>query len=243
MYSPQPERKSSQRAVSSRAATLACLFAATTLTACVTVGDALLSVIPGPRATEYKVDPKYDAAAKALTPEPGQSLVYVILDTQRDKCGYVDVWVGEKGLGRVFEQEYLYASVTPGSAELKLRDTRADWKARQNIIFTTTAPIELQPDAITYLVIRPKRDRPCLYKDLNVWQLPAASGRALLEQRLLSKSNTEGFFARGMKLTGGATVVTQRDYCDGRTIAAAHFGDLPNPWYCRYAEKPLLYEE
>lgn len=209
---------------------------------CASIGDAIISTLPGRDAPEYPVDPIHDEAAKALEPEPGQGLIYLILETRRDDCGYLDVWLGDEGLGRVFEQDYLYAPAAPGVAQLKLQDVRADWRARRQFFYTTTVQIEIRADETTYIVVSPTRDRPCHYRDLEVAEYPTPTGRALLEQRELSRLNAHGFFERGMKLTGGSTVLTQRDYCGGRSIAAAQFGDLPNPYYCLYEEKELTRE-
>ncbi|MEO1244151.1 MAG: hypothetical protein AAFX56_00590 [Pseudomonadota bacterium] len=213
------------------------------LSGCTSVGDALISVIPTRDMGPYKIDPVYDQAAKALRPEPGKGLLYVILDTRRDDCGYLDVWLGDDGMGRVFEQEYLYIPAEPGPAILKMQGTRVDWRARKQFFVTTTAPIAIHADQTSFIVIEPTRDRRCVYKNVSLTELSEASGRALLEQRLLSKLNDHGFFERGMKLTNDATVLKRIDSCGGREIAAEPFGDGPNPYYCLYEEKEVLRED
>ncbi|MEL7297768.1 MAG: hypothetical protein AAGJ86_08895 [Pseudomonadota bacterium] len=103
------------------------LFAAVFLCGCASVGDAIVAALPSRDHDDFKVAPEHDQGAKALRPESGRSLLFVILDTRKNKCGSLDTWLEDYEVGRLFEQEYVYIPFDAGGHVLTLQGSRVDW--------------------------------------------------------------------------------------------------------------------
>ena len=183
--------------------------------------DTMLRMIPMRELGPPPINPEFDAAAKAFEPEPGQSLLYVILDTQ-GKCDSADIWLNDVDIGRIFAEQYLYAPTAPGVMALKIQDYRITRKPDRHAFHTIRVNFGIEPDETRYIMLTGSYSEPCHFDQLRVKELSAKAGRALLSKTVLSRLNRHGFFERGMQTKSG-TLPIKKDQCDGRLIADSNF--------------------
>ncbi|MEM7283476.1 MAG: hypothetical protein AAF438_17805 [Pseudomonadota bacterium] len=206
---------------------------------CLSGCEAMLRFIPQRSLGPSPINPEFDAAAKAIEPEAGQSLLYVILEETKGDCASADVWLNGLEIGRVFLGEYLYAPTSVGQKVLKIQDYRIDRKTDRHSYHTILAEFTLVSGETSYLSLKPKRSEPCHLEKITVTGLSSQAGKALLSNTVLSRLNRHGFFERGMKTKSG-TLPNKKDSCDGRLMADSNF---TIPVACDYRTQKINFPE